>query len=392
MRRVAAAEDPNSFPTIICVSTADWDAPLWTNKQHLMMRLAERGFRVLYIDSPGHRAPAASAQDASRIWRRLRAWRPFARPVADRLLRDSPLVVPLHGRPLVDRLNARLLAARLRRNRRRWHLDDAVLWAYSPAALQLYDPSWHRCLVYHCVDDLGAYPGVSTERFRRAERALVERADVCIASSRPLLGHLRALGAEEPVYWPNPADTKAFAASRRPAGPHQGHPVAGFVGAIQEHKVDVELLRLCAERLPHWTFRLVGPVGLGLRSTTIDPASFPPNVTFTGTVARDSLPEVVAEFDVGLIPYRLNDYTEHVFPMKVFEYLAAGIPVVSTPLPSLVGEVEHVVFAEGDGFAAAIVAAGRDERGDERSRYAAGFSWERRVDEAVALVVNLRRD
>lgn len=385
---MSAAENSH-LPTIVCVSTADWDAPLWTNKQHLMKRLSERGFRVLYLDSPGHRAPAASVQDASRIWRRLRAWRPFARPVADGLLRDSPLVVPFHGSELVERLNGRLLAARLRRNVARWHLCESVLWAYSPAALPLHDPARQLGLVYHCVDDLGAYPGVSTDRFRRAERALVERADVSIGSSRPLLDHLRALGAEDPVYWPNPADTKAFAAARRPRPATSEHPVAGFIGAIQEHKVDVELVKRCAETLPGWTFHLVGPVGLGLRSTSIDPASFPPNVSFLGTVSRASLPEVVAQFDVGLIPYRLNDYTRHVFPMKVFEYLAAGVPVVSTPLPSLVGEIEHVSFATGDEFARAIESAARDESAETRSRYAERFSWERRVDEAVALLEGL---
>jgi glycosyltransferase involved in cell wall biosynthesis len=379
---------------IICLSTADWDAPLWTNKQHLMQRLGAAGVPVLYVDSLGLRAPSASGQDARRIARRLGAWRPFARPVAPGVMRDSPLVLPFHGNRAAARLNASLLRARVRRNEVRHGLHHPVLWTYTPSAVDVHSPRRHGALVYHCVDDLAAYPGVDRSAFEANERRLLERADVCVASSRPLAAALRERGADRVLYWPNPADTRAYTAARRPpAGEERDRPVIGFIGAVQEHKVDLDLVRACAELRPEWEWRLVGPVGLGIGSSAVDPASFPANVAFPGGRHRDDLPAAVAGFDAAIVPYRLNDYTTHVFPMKVFEYLAAGLPVVSTPLPSLVGEVEHVRFAASpDEFVAALdaeLAGDSAALRDDRSDYAAGHSWERRTDEALELLGQL---
>jgi glycosyltransferase involved in cell wall biosynthesis len=381
-----------SEPHLICLSTADWDAPLWTNKQHLMQRLAGLGAKIVYIDSLGLRTPTVSSQDTSRIVRRLKAWRPFARPVARGILRDSPLVLPFHGNAAAVRLNRQLLRFRVRRNEARFRLRRPLMWTYTPTAVDVYDPKRHAGLVYHCVDDLAAYPGVDREAFEANERRLVELATVCIASSRPLEQHLRDLGAREVVYWPNPADTAAYSAARR--APRAGErPVIGFIGAVAEHKVDVELIRAVADLRPDWDWRLVGPVGLGIAGSTLDTESFPPNVQFTGARHRDELPTVVAEFDVAAVPYAINDYTRGVFPMKVFEYLAAGVPVVSTPLPSLVGEVEQVAFAsDAAAWVAAIEGALHEdapELRDARSQYASQHSWEHRAEEAGALVARL---
>lgn len=369
---------------VVCLSSADWDAPLWTNKQHLMSRLAAAGVRVLYVDSLGLRRPRATAADSSRIARRLRGWRPTARGVAPNVFRDSPLALPLRGRAAAA-LNERLLRARMRRNFRAHRLNAPVLWTYVPSAAALYETSRYRGLVYHCVDRLASYPGVDAEAFDRAERRLIELADVSVASSRPLVEHLREQGAENVLYWPNPADTAAFEAvadrSRRNA-----RPVAGFVGAIDPHKLDIELVAAVAARLPDWDFVLVGP----RKPYGADVSNLPGNVRLPGHVGRAELPEVLAGFDVAVIPYRRNGYTQGVFPMKLFEYLAAGLPVVSRPLPSLVGEVEHVRFADGgDDFAEALV---RELEGDtseqrrERSAYARSFSWEARTAQALELL------
>ena len=376
---------------IVCVSTADWDAPLWTNKQHLMSRLGEAGERVLYLDSLGLRAPTTSSSDLLRMARRVRAWRPTALPVAPGVLRDSPLVIPKHGDPRIRRINAALLRARLRRNERRHRLHGAIIWAYAPPALDLLDRRRHRGLVYHCVDDVAAFPGVDAEAFRAGELRLIREADVCIGSSRPLVAHLERSGAKRVLYWPNPADTGAYAAAPRHAR-RQGEPVTlGFVGAVQEHKVDTELVAGVARLRPDWRIRLIGPVGEGLGRTAIDGSVFPGNVELAGHMPRERLPEAMSGFDVGLIPYRLNTYTHGVFPMKVFEYLSAGLPVVSTSLPSLVGEVEHVRFADtAEAFVAQVEQALGEDGRDARQHYAAAFSWEHRVEQARRLLAELR--
>jgi glycosyltransferase involved in cell wall biosynthesis len=368
---------------VVCLSSADWDAPLWTNKQHLMSRLAASGVRVLYVDSLGLRRPRATTADSARMLRRLQRWHATARSVEPNVFRDSPLVLPAGGRA-ARALNDRLLRARMHRNFRAHRLRRPVLWTYVPSALGLYDAARYQGLVYHCVDRLASYPGVDAEAFDQAERRLLAVADVAVASSRPLAAHLREQGAKNVLYWPNPADTAAFAVAGEPR--RTGRPVAGFVGALDPHKVDLELVRSVAGRLPDWDITLVGPH----EPYGADLSGLPGNVHVRGGVDRQDLPGVIAGFDVGVIPYRRNGYTGSVFPMKLFEYLAAGLPVVSTPLPSLVGEVAHVEFAGGaEAFAGSLVeqlARDSAERRRERSAYARSFSWEARTAQALELL------
>jgi len=396
---------PGSTPTIdgqvpaivdvICFSTADWDAPVWTNKQQLMSRLAERGIRIVYVDSPGHRTPLPSKQDAARVAQRLRAWRPLARPIGTNLWRDSPLLIPGMGGAM--QLNRTLLQARARRNALLLGMRRPVIWTYSPIAARVYDSRRHSALVYHCVDDLAAFPGVNGPRFRAEEQLLVQSASICIGSSRHLVEHLHRLGAVEVVYWPNAADSEGFSAAANAAAQTrtQGSRARiGFLGAVQEDKIDLELLQYCANALPDCDFVLAGPIGLGLGHSSLRSEVFPPNVTFPGLVERSAAPAMVATFDVGIIPYRLTPYTRGVFPMKVFEYLAAGVPVVSTALPSLVDGVSEVNIGRTPQefvleIRNALETAYDTDRRHARMNYAALHSWVHRTDEAEALLRSL---
>jgi glycosyltransferase involved in cell wall biosynthesis len=378
-----------TLPDVVCLSTADWDAPLWTNKQHLMSRLAASGGRVIYIDSPGHRAPTVSKRDLGRMVHRLHVWRPYARPIAPQLWRDSPLLVPFHDRPVTASINRRLLRRRLNRNLNRTKFQRPVLWAYSPLAVDLYDPERHSGLVYHCVDKVADFPGVHSTAYLKGERRLVEAADVCLASSRVIERHLQQMGARDVVYWPNPADVSAICAHPAEAR-RQARPVVGFIGAVQSHKIDVELIKFAASQMPETDFLVAGPIGYGISGHHIDGRHFPNNVTFPGLVSRRDVPAFLAQLDVGIIPYLINDYTSGVFPMKVFEYLAAGLPVVGTELPSLVGEVREVAYAPTpEAFVESLRSALEDRSEQSRRRrigYAQAHSWERRIDEAASLL------
>jgi glycosyltransferase involved in cell wall biosynthesis len=270
-------------------------------------------------------------------------------------------------------------------------LGRPILWTYTPFTVDVFDRKRFAALVYHCVDDLAAYPGIDERAFRDAETALLRHADVAIAASRPLERHLRRAGARDVRYWPNPADTEELMGCAL-NGIRRDRPVAGFVGALAEHKVDAKLIREVAEKLPQWRFELVGPTGLGLAGSTFSRERFPQNVTIMPPVKAQDLSQTLARFTVGIIPYARNSYTASVFPLKVFEYLAAGLPVVSTPLPSLVGEVQHVAFADGStDFANALSQASRSTPRERQLAvdYARTFSWNRRTDEALGLLRHL---
>jgi glycosyltransferase involved in cell wall biosynthesis len=268
-------------------------------------------------------------------------------------------------------------------------VENPVLWAYSPLAVDLYDPELHAGLIYHCVDIVASFPGVDRASFLEAERRLVEAADACLVSSRALETRLREMGAREVVYWPNPADVTAICSLKTERRANR-RPKVGFIGAVQSHKLDVELLKHVASELPSVDFVIAGPIGYGISGHGIDRRDFPENVSFPGLIARADVPSFLSQLDVGIIPYLINDYTGGVFPMKVFEYLAAGLPVVATELPSLVGEVAEIAFAAtAEAFVESLRRALLD--GDEPARrrrvaYAQSYSWERRVEDAIRLL------
>jgi glycosyltransferase involved in cell wall biosynthesis len=167
-------------------------------------------------------------------------------------------------------------------------------------------------------------------------------------------------------------------------------PLLAVVGGINA-KVDLRLLTEVAARRPDWRIDLVGPLGYGLDADELARLRALPNVRLAGAVPPEQAPAVMAGCDVGLIPYKLNEQTRHVNPLKVYEYLAAGRPVVGTPLPEL-RQFEPLVRLAGDvdGFVAAVEAALAEGDAPDavaaRLAVAAANTWDVRVERMVGLI------
>ncbi|HEX6459540.1 MAG TPA: glycosyltransferase [Thermoleophilaceae bacterium] len=377
---------------IVCVGCADWDTEIRTNQHHLMSRLG-RDHRVLFVESLGLRQPQLAARDLRRALNRL------VRGIAPPRLADdgvyvlSPLVLPFHRYRLVRAVNRRLLPRLIRRAARRLGIAAPVLWAYNPQAEALIDTLRPSSVIYHCVDDIAAQKGVDAESFRQAERRYAASADVIFATSEPLAARMREL-SDRVVAMPNVADTPLFA-SALDHGPVDAamaalpRPRIVFIGAVVATKLDLGLLVSLARARPEWSFALVGPVGAGDPGTDVAALEAEPNIHLLGARRHDKLPEVLRGADAGIIPYALNDLTASIFPLKVYEYLAAGLPVVTTPLPSLAGVDGVVTAADADSAAARLdelLAEDNPERRRERSRLASGHSWDERLDEMVTAI------
>jgi glycosyltransferase involved in cell wall biosynthesis len=382
---------------IVCVGFNDWETELWTNQHHLMARLAGAGNRVLFIESLGLRRPTVAGRDVSRMARRLgRGLQPPR--TLDRVHVLSPLVIPLHGNAAVRRINARLLPALVGRAARRLGMSRPVLWGYVPQAEALLDALDPSLVVYHCVDDIATQEGIDTASFRAAEERFARRADLVLASAPKLAARMRELN-DNVLPAPNVADTGAFAAAldEGRVDPQLGElprPRLVFTGAIAEKKLDLPLLAAVARARRDWTIALVGPVGLGDPHTDVAALDAEPNMHLLGPRRYEELPAVLRGADVTLIPYRASELTASIFPMKVYEYLAAGRPVVATPLPALEG-VEEITVAEGaDAFVAAVeheLVADTAQRRAARSAAAAANSWDARLDEISAALEALWR-
>jgi glycosyltransferase involved in cell wall biosynthesis len=385
-----------SKPPVVLLSTADWHWPYWTNKQHTAVHLAKRGYRVLYVETVGVRRAALNAIDfrriISRAWRGLRG----VQQVRERLFVLSPLTIPLGQRhAAVTRFND----WQLRRAITGWLAGQGggrpIIWTYHPFMLDAVEALEPAALVYHCVDDLGAIPGVDRLRFEREEARLLARADHVFAASRPLWQRCMAIAPQATHYFANVADLDHFAAARRageiPADLERiPHPRLAYVGVISDFKVDLPLLEQVALRRPDWQIVFIGDEREGQASPVVARLAKLPNVHFVGWRPYAALPAYLRGIDVALLPLLANDYTGSMFPMKYFEYLSAGRTVVATPLPALAEFAAHHRTGAGvDDFVTAIAeslsapASAIIALDDPLLRQ---HTWEARLDAMLAVV------
>lgn len=347
---------------ILILSTADWDHPLWTNKQHLAVSLADHGHRILYVDSLGIRPPRAStSRDFGRIIRRLRrAFRP-PRRVRPSVWVVSPPVIPggWFGLPLAFNrvvLRLSLLYARLHINFR-----TSLLWVFTPFAARYLNLDHYSQVVYQCVDRIQSQPGMPSSFIDLAEQDLCKLVDVVFTTAPRLQADLEPLNSRT-YFFGNVADVQHFSAAMEkghapPADLPQVHgALILFIGAIDAYKLDLDMLKTLASTTPYWTYVLIGPVAETDPSTDVRTLQDLSNVHFLGTRDYQDLPNYLACADIALLPLQLNDYTEHMYPMKFFEYLASGTPVVGTAIPSLLDQRDVALLCDSnaESFRAAI--------------------------------------
>lgn len=375
---------------IVCVSSLDWEAH-WTSKQQIMHRLAQAN-RVLYIEEPVTmlaplRVPAR--------WRRWGALLPRLRRVEPSLwvLTPPPLLPFGNMRPVVNRANQALLAAYIRLAARRLGFRNYLLWTYLPTSVHLLDLLRPAAVLYHCVDEHSAFPGfVAPGVVKAYDDELTRRADLVVTTARNLKASREALNPNT-HHVPNAADVVHFKAALDPVLPEPAdvarlpHPRIGVVG-VHDERLDVDALEALSAADPAWQIVLVGPVQPG----DVDEARLRglPNLHLLGGKPLAELPAYLKALDVALIPYKLNELSRNIFPLKLFEYLAAGLPVVASALPELepYGDAIGLAARPADFPELVRVALAGDSPSARQARVtlAEQNTWEHRVEEISRLV------
>jgi uncharacterized SAM-binding protein YcdF (DUF218 family)/glycosyltransferase involved in cell wall biosynthesis len=380
---------------VICISSIDWDF-IWQGHQEIMTRLAANGHRVLFIENTGVRPPRMS--DLPRVMSRLRNWRRGTKGFREErpnLFIHSPIVVPLPYSRIAQWLNRTILMRGINRWMRAVGVNRPVVWTFlpTPLARDLIAAIGPALTIYYCIDDL-ASSSHEARKIARSEQALFKDADLVFVTSERL--RQRAAQFSDRVHlFPFAVNLSVFQKSResRETPPADlaalKRPVAGYVGGLHQW-VDQDLLAAIATRLPKINFALVGP-----EQTDVSKLRALPNVHLLGQRPHAELPRYVAGFDVGLVPYRITEYTANVYPTKLNEYLVMGIPVVATDLAEIRRfNAEHgaiVRIAESpDGYVdavkEAVSAVQLPSEVSRRIEVAESNSWERRLEKMSALI------
>lgn len=381
--------DSGALNTFIMFSTADWAAPYWTNKQHIAERLAMRGHRVLYIESPGIRPPKINSRDLSRIFSRLkRAW--FSpRKMRETLWVHAPLTIPMgHKSRIVLAFNGWLLRSTIRKWLKRGGQKPTIIWTYHPYFDDAVRDLDVHSLVYHCVDDLASIPGVDSATFRKAELNLLRHADMVFTTSPRLQEHCAAIVGKRSIYERNVADLEHFSRARQ-AGDIPPELAAieglklGYTGVLSEYKLDFALIEQCAKSRPDWNWVFIGDEPERQNSAVVARLGSLPNVHFLGYRTYERLPDYLRGIDIAVMPNLTSGYMSSVFPLKLYEYLAAGKPVISTSISALADMGDVISQVDGrDSWLSAIEATVEsrpppipleDPRIAERS-------WDKRLD------------
>ena len=292
--------------------------------------------------------------------------------------------------------------------RRRWlagaagrlGIERPILWISRPWVAHLALSFKPLLTIYHVVDEYSAYPGNGREeqtRIQRAEAPVLSAADLVIVSSRALLEAKRPFNQQ--TFWvPNAVNLTGYAAHLSHGAPlppelaSVPRPRLGYLGQISS-KLDFALLEAVARARPDWSLVFVGALTSPAAQANWAALRALPNVFDLGEVTAARVPEYTCGFDVGLMPYRHNEHSQNIDPLKLYDYLAAGIPIASVDLPALEGyrPLVHVGNTPAE-FEAALEAALVDRSPGqviERRRVAALNSWEKRV-EAIADLIEPR--
>jgi glycosyltransferase involved in cell wall biosynthesis len=371
--------------TIVCFASG-YDAPP-TSKHHVMHLLAEQNV-VLWVNYHASRMPSASSSDLLSMFRKLKQVFVGLKNPRQNLYVLTPLVVPLPTSALARSLNRALLVLQIRRALAKIRRGPVQVWSFTPDVSYLLGRFGEEKVLYYCVDDHASFTGYDRQQVLRDEEDLCRRADLVVTTSAAL--------QESKIAWnprtilvPHGVDYEHF--SKAVAGnlpvladiADIPRPRLGFFGLIRDW-VDLDLLAEVARRRPEWHLVLIG-------DSTADLATYRdlPNVHFLGRKPYQELPAYCQQFDVGLIPFQLNELTRAVNPIKLREYLAAGLPVVSTPLPE-VKFCEHLVgVASGaEAFVAAIQKSLDGDRAPDcrrrRSLEMACEVWPAKVSQIIA--------
>lgn len=385
-KKVQTDEMPLRGRDILCFSH-DWTGdPL--SKTHLM-RVLSRENRILWINAIANRMPTSSSKDISRIFNKLKSFTAPVREVEPNIFVLNPLAIPAYGSKPVVSLNRRFLISQVKKAMRALGFRSPVNMIFNPAAGMIAGQVGESDLIYYCVDEYTAFTGVSGG-LRAIEEDLFRRADLVVVSAEKLYDDKKRFNENTFIIrhgtdW-NHFRTALDDATGIPAEiAILPRPIIGFHGLLADW-VDFELIKMTAEHFKNGSVVLIGKVAVDAEQK-VKVLDGVPNIHFLGRKPYAELPAYCKGFDVALNPFAINELTLAANPLKVREYLAAGLQVVSTDIPE-VRILKHCLLGtdHADFIAKVKYALANPVPKAEISDSIREESWDAKVDELRAIM------
>ena len=373
---------------IVCLATSPW-YPIPTRKQQVMRRIPDA--EILYFD-PSVSLLAPLRDKAAKP--SLTAYKKPGERVKDNItVYRLPPVLPFFNKfRFINRLNQKRMARFVCRKMRENGFENPILWVYSPVTADLVDQVPHSALVYDCVDRHSAYGGFMNPQLVDAmELELAGKADAVFATADSLAERLRK-AKPDARFIPNGANFERFVQASQPQPVPEDmqeipHPIFGFVGALQTC-IEYGFVETAARAHPEWSFVWIGNEKPGADLSALRQLA---NVYFLGVKPNEKLPEYLAQFDACLNLFAESELSRDVSPLKFYEYLATGKPIISTRQPDQVLQYTPIIHiaATAQDFISCCEQALRDtqpERVSARIEEGRKSSWDARVREICAVL------
>jgi glycosyltransferase involved in cell wall biosynthesis len=366
---------------ILCFSH-DWTGdPL--SKTHLMRVLSKEN-RILWINAIANRMPTTSTKDIKRIFSKLKRFTEPVKEVEPNIFVLNPLAVPAYGTEAVRKFNQSFLISQVKKAMRKLKFEKPINMVFNPAAGLLAGKLGEEQLIYYCVDDYTEFTGAS-KGLKEIEEKLFQKADLVIVSAEKLFDDKKKYNENTNIIR-HGTDWRHFrtALNSETKIPDEikdlPKPIIGFHGLLADW-VDFELIKKTAEHFNEGSVVLVGKISVDAEQK-VKILNNIKNVHFLGRKPYSELPAYCKGFDVALNPFAINELTLAANPLKVREYLAAGLNVVSTDIPE-VRILKHCLIGEDHrGFIEKIETALKNKTSKETiSDSIKEESWEARIDE-----------
>jgi len=380
---------------IICISSIDWDFN-WQGHQEIMDTFAKNGNRVLYIENTGIRTPKIS--DMPRIRKRILNWLKSFRGIRQErpnLFIYSPVILPFPYSKWASFINKRIMLGILKNWMRASNFTNPIIWTFLPTriSVDLIKNIENKLSIYYCIADFDELVA-DTKKMRSAQEELLKTVDLVFAQGKFLQERCLKFNKHVSIF-PFGVKKQVFESFMNTTSkkiPEDLESIKGkrigYIGGIHKH-VSYDLLEYLAKKRPEWSLVLVGPDQINYSAN-----EKPDNIKILGMKKHQELPAYINSMDVCLIPYKISNYTDTVYPTKLNEYLLIGKPVVSTALSEVKefnrthGDVVRVAATEEE-FLNLVETSLRDGGSAEvekRKEIASKNTWEKRIEDMSVVI------